>query len=296
MEEGSCSGETKKERGESLNHTILTPERQKLLPQFERLSSASHSKLPKTQKKKKMSKEEEELEFSPSAQFVSEISQCFSLLLSHPLYFSYFLFFSPYLLRLLSFVSPLLATTFLLILQPFFSHTHQTHLDDQTFPLPQHLEWFNTVFNGPTGIPTNPFPLQEPEINKQEAKEEDHEDEETRENGIEMGKKSFLVGCKEFEDDEDKMDLLWEKYEEKDEKSCNLKKDLRSLVNLQKEMEEEEEEEEETGKICCLQALKLSTGKMRFGMGKKSGLKKISKAFKGFKLLHQLATTRKNKT
>ncbi|XP_042516561.1 uncharacterized protein LOC122090887 [Macadamia integrifolia] len=39
-----------------------------------------------------------------------------SFILSHPLYFSYFLFFSPYLLKLLSFLSPLFITTFLLLL------------------------------------------------------------------------------------------------------------------------------------------------------------------------------------
>ncbi|XP_043705623.1 uncharacterized protein LOC122655501 [Telopea speciosissima] len=39
-----------------------------------------------------------------------------SFILSHPLYFSYLLFFSPYLLKLLSFLSPLFITTFLLLL------------------------------------------------------------------------------------------------------------------------------------------------------------------------------------
>ncbi|XP_004292357.1 PREDICTED: uncharacterized protein LOC101302725 [Fragaria vesca subsp. vesca] len=40
---------------------------------------------------------------------------CF-FILSHPLYFSYFIFFSPYLLKLLSFLSPLFVTTALLVL------------------------------------------------------------------------------------------------------------------------------------------------------------------------------------
>ncbi|TQE12411.1 hypothetical protein C1H46_002064 [Malus baccata] len=39
---------------------------------------------------------------------------CFCIL-SHPLYFSYFIFFSPYLLKLLSFLSPLFITTALLV-------------------------------------------------------------------------------------------------------------------------------------------------------------------------------------
>ncbi|CAA2976533.1 Hypothetical predicted protein [Olea europaea subsp. europaea] len=39
-----------------------------------------------------------------------------SFIFSHPLYFSYFIFFSPYLLKLISFLSPLFITTFLLSL------------------------------------------------------------------------------------------------------------------------------------------------------------------------------------
>ncbi|KAG7036245.1 hypothetical protein SDJN02_03047, partial [Cucurbita argyrosperma subsp. argyrosperma] len=39
----------------------------------------------------------------------------FFFLLSHPLYFSYFIFFFPYFLKLLSFLSPLFFTTFLLL-------------------------------------------------------------------------------------------------------------------------------------------------------------------------------------
>ena len=43
---------------------------------------------------------------------------CFSIF-SHPLYFSYFIFFSPYILKLVSFLSPLFITTTLLLLALF---------------------------------------------------------------------------------------------------------------------------------------------------------------------------------
>ncbi|CAK9309827.1 unnamed protein product [Citrullus colocynthis] len=257
--------------------------------------------------------EEEEEELS-----LYQISQFCSLIVSHPLYFSYILFFSPYILKVLSFLFPLLITTFLLLLLPFlftfFSHSHQNQDHDQ-FLLD---EWFSNFFN------TIQFPLleevQEPEIKKEINKEEtkDHHYDIT-ENGFirnsskeeKMGTNYYnkrFLGCKVFEDEE-KMDLLWEKYEDKElvvveeeinkKNSCtsiSKKKDLRSLVNQQKEIEELEEEEEANRKICCLQALKFSTSKMRFGMGKKSGLRKISKAFKGLKFLHQLTTNGKNKT
>ncbi|XP_050364855.1 uncharacterized protein LOC126783428 [Argentina anserina] len=63
-----------------------------------------------------------ELSFSPKNSSFSSIDLladffhvCYSIL-SHPLYFSYFIFFSPYLLKLLSFLSPLFITTALLVL------------------------------------------------------------------------------------------------------------------------------------------------------------------------------------
>uniref|UniRef100_A0A9I9DNF8 Transmembrane protein n=1 Tax=Cucumis melo TaxID=3656 RepID=A0A9I9DNF8_CUCME len=271
-----------------------------------------------------MSEVEEEEKLSPSSIFLSQISQFCSLIISHPLYFSYFLFFSPYILKVLSFLSPLSTVTFLLLLLPFlftfFSHSHQNQDHDQLFLLD---EWYNNFFN------TIQFPLleeaQEPEIKKeinQEETKDHHHHYDIIEDGISTRNSSkeekvgtncsiikSVMECKVFEDEE-KMDLLWEKYEDqelvvvieeevnKKNRCISKKKDLRSLVNQQKEMEEleEEEEEEENGKICCLQALKFSSSKMRFGMGKKNGLKKISKAFKGLKFLHQLTTNGKNKT
>ncbi|XAR60942.1 hypothetical protein NMG60_11034494 [Bertholletia excelsa] len=51
-----------------------------------------------------------------SGLLLSDLHLFFSFILSHPLYFSYFIFFSPYLLKLLSFLSPLVITTSLLLL------------------------------------------------------------------------------------------------------------------------------------------------------------------------------------
>ncbi|KAL7116211.1 hypothetical protein ACP275_04G229000 [Erythranthe tilingii] len=56
---------------------------------------------------------------------ISGITLSFSFVLSHPLYFSYFVFFSPYILKLVHFLSPLLITISLLLLafvsEGFFS-------------------------------------------------------------------------------------------------------------------------------------------------------------------------------
>ncbi|KAJ8558265.1 hypothetical protein K7X08_005031 [Anisodus acutangulus] len=51
---------------------------------------------------------------------ISELTLlCVNFILSHPLYFSYFIFFSPYVLKLISFLSPLFITTSLLLLALF---------------------------------------------------------------------------------------------------------------------------------------------------------------------------------
>ncbi|XP_028765285.1 DNA ligase 1 [Neltuma alba] len=99
------------------------------------------------------------------------------------------------------------------------------------------------------------------------------------------------------------MDSLWETYETQSNKAkrSNKKKTMTTLEksNTKKSTEskyydpededdEEDEEEEEEGegiKLCCLQALKFSAGKMNLGMGKPN-LMKISKAFKGIGWLH----------
>lgn len=101
------------------------------------------------------------------------------------------------------------------------------------------------------------------------------------------------------------MDSLWETYDETEldsnkkkvlEKS-KTKKGKKSNSNSgvlyyneedeEDQNEEDEEEEGMDGKLCCLQALKFSAGKMNLGMGRPN-LMKISKAFKGIGWLHHV--------
>ncbi|CAN0866904.1 hypothetical protein LINGRAHAP2_LOCUS9414 [Linum grandiflorum] len=128
------------------------------------------------------------------------------------------------------------------------------------------------------------------------------------------------LACKLFEErhnnsnagdkSDEGMDLLWETYNEtessaaKTTKSKSRKKcgggsnrivhhSHHSYVDDDNEVQEEEEEmgnDDHGGKLCCLQALKFSTGKMKLGMGKPN-LLKISKAIKGIGWLHHVTTT-----
>ncbi|KAL7154271.1 hypothetical protein ABFS83_04G222900 [Erythranthe nasuta] len=63
---------------------------------------------------------------------ISGITLLFSFVLSHPLYFSYFVFFSPYILKLLHFLSPLLVTISLLLLA-FVNEAFCTELSASAF-------------------------------------------------------------------------------------------------------------------------------------------------------------------
>ncbi|RRT46084.1 hypothetical protein B296_00019314 [Ensete ventricosum] len=88
----------------------------------------------------------------------------------------------------------------------------------------------------------------------------------------------------------EEMDLLWEAYEANASETDTKKEKKARRVDLEEEEEGEEEEEEEeeeatTGQLCCLQALKLSAGKMNLGMGKRN-LMKISKVLKGMRMFH----------
>ncbi|KAI9085294.1 hypothetical protein K1719_032817 [Acacia pycnantha] len=106
------------------------------------------------------------------------------------------------------------------------------------------------------------------------------------------------------ESESEGMDSLWETYETQSNKpknkndkkkktttktvleKSNTKKSTESKYYDPEDEDDEEEEEEEEGiKLCCLQALKFSAGKMNLGMGKPN-LMKISKAFKGIGWLH----------
>ncbi|XP_074267548.1 uncharacterized protein LOC141590941 [Silene latifolia] len=119
------------------------------------------------------------------------------------------------------------------------------------------------------------------------------------------------------ENGEEGMDLLWEtnetieinqgKLKEIENYGNNCNKEGRTKVDNNKnnkiedlmkiekgEESEESEEYDEIGKICCLQALKLSAGKMNLSMGKPN-LLKFSKAFKGIGWLHNHVKKKGNK-
>ncbi|KAK8541602.1 hypothetical protein V6N13_137797 [Hibiscus sabdariffa] len=90
------------------------------------------------------------------------------------------------------------------------------------------------------------------------------------------------------------MDLLWETYESTD----SNKSKLRSVGSKKGKKgggddEEDYDDEDSDGQLCCLQALKFSTGKMNLGMGMgRPNFVKISKALKGFGWLHHVGTTK----
>ncbi|XP_020598559.1 uncharacterized protein LOC110038131 isoform X2 [Phalaenopsis equestris] len=94
------------------------------------------------------------------------------------------------------------------------------------------------------------------------------------------------------------MDLLWEAYEADSDKTEKQRKEKVTKKAVKEKVEEEEEEEEEdaeeglSGQLCCLQALKLSAGKMNLGVGRPS-LMKISMALKGITVFHSAGRRRK---
>ncbi|XP_024009649.1 uncharacterized protein LOC112084623 [Eutrema salsugineum] len=136
------------------------------------------------------------------------------------------------------------------------------------------------------------------------AKKEDDEDVSLRSFGSMRKEKEWrrTLACKLFEERHNAdvgqgMDQLWETYETETEKKQTEeekrkeKKTKKSMMLKTKSIEkkeivvEQEEEEDEDGidqqQLCCLQALKFSTGKMHLGIARPN-LLKLSKAFKGF--------------
>ncbi|CAK8541477.1 unnamed protein product [Lathyrus sativus] len=102
------------------------------------------------------------------------------------------------------------------------------------------------------------------------------------------------LACKLFEerhnngDGSEGMDMLWETYEKESNKVIKKSDTKRGKKLSEVEFNEDEDEEEEVGaKLCCLQALKFSTGKMNLGMGRPN-LVKFSKALKGMGWLHNV--------
>lgn len=110
------------------------------------------------------------------------------------------------------------------------------------------------------------------------------------------------LACKLFEErnnvggGEEGMDSLWEAYDRDSSNKAKAKSNTKKNKNKKKgksgdrydDDEEEEEEEGIDGKLCCLQALKFSAGKVNLGMGRPN-LVKISKAIKGFGWLHHVS-------
>nr|GEY64647.1 ribonuclease H-like domain-containing protein [Tanacetum cinerariifolium] len=113
------------------------------------------------------------------------------------------------------------------------------------------------------------------------------------------------LACKLFEERRslegggEGMDSLWEAYEDDNtnkisrssKKNTNVKKNNKAKSEFKyfddgvSEDGDEDDEFMGNGQLCCLKALKMSTGKMNLGMGKPN-LVKISKALKGFGWLH----------
>uniref|UniRef100_A0A1D1Z567 Protease n=1 Tax=Anthurium amnicola TaxID=1678845 RepID=A0A1D1Z567_9ARAE len=102
---------------------------------------------------------------------------------------------------------------------------------------------------------------------------------------------------------EEGMDLLWEAYDADPGKDAGRKGSHGSdegrkggkAKGAAKGELEEEEEEVMVGRLCCLQALRFSTAKMSFRMGR-SNLLKVSSAMKGMGVFrHSLRGSRKGK-
>lgn len=101
------------------------------------------------------------------------------------------------------------------------------------------------------------------------------------------------LACKLFEerhnvDGGEGMDSLWEAYEmdsTKTQKIDSTKTKMKTQKTKKVDFGFIEEEDEIEAPLCCLQALKLSTGKMNLGVGIPN-LVKISKAIKGIGWLH----------
>uniref|UniRef100_A0A7N0U8T4 Uncharacterized protein n=1 Tax=Kalanchoe fedtschenkoi TaxID=63787 RepID=A0A7N0U8T4_KALFE len=116
------------------------------------------------------------------------------------------------------------------------------------------------------------------------------------------------LACKLFEErhsaGEDGMDMLWEAHEAA-ESPGDRKADHapRRAVSRRRTMEsdhfsvydeEDEEEDEEVAggeKMCCLQALKMSSGKVNLGIGRKN-MVKLSRALRGLGWLHKVSKSK----
>ncbi|ONK58414.1 uncharacterized protein A4U43_C09F12230 [Asparagus officinalis] len=94
----------------------------------------------------------------------------------------------------------------------------------------------------------------------------------------------------------EQMDLLWETYES-DADGANKSKSKGKKGKKESYIDGEdgdEEEEESVSRLCCLQAFRLSSGRMNLGVGRPN-LEKISKAFKGFGSFRRSSSNRSRK-
>ncbi|KAG6417205.1 hypothetical protein SASPL_119358 [Salvia splendens] len=240
----------------------------------------------------------------------------YSSILSHPLYFSYLIFFSPYLLKLLSFLSPLFLTTSLISLA--FLQRLQLNKDHHPNEELQSCELYEIFFGPPSMAEVReelhqspqkdpilePIPLPGLAGEAPIMEEEKRFDDSVIMNGSNgvVSRSNSLSSCgsmrrerewrrtlagKLFEERHsgggEGMDSLWEAHEMDSNKSGGRRKKV--------EVEEEEDGEDEI-QLCCLQALKMSAGKMNLGVGRPS-LVKISKAIKGIGWLHLHKSSKK---
>ncbi|KAK9726580.1 hypothetical protein RND81_05G224600 [Saponaria officinalis] len=117
----------------------------------------------------------------------------FSLIYSYPLYFSYFIFFSPYLLKLISFIYPLFFTTFLLLLSlkptfislnsllnskdGFFSTSFDVEKAEKLLDM-EEFEFCKFLFDVPTIEPNEANPFENNNFGENPFKQNCHLDEE----------------------------------------------------------------------------------------------------------------------
>ncbi|RID53266.1 hypothetical protein BRARA_G00675 [Brassica rapa] len=147
--------------------------------------------------------------------------------------------------------------------------------------------------------------LGEEKKNKVNDQKEEEEDVSLKSFGSMRKEKEWrrTLACKLFEERHNAdvgqgMDQLWETYEtetekkqtegeKKKEKKMKTKKSMTMMKTKsieKKEVAVEEEDDDDVidqQQLCCLQALKFSTGKMHLGIARPN-LVKLSKAFKGF--------------
>ncbi|GAV70731.1 hypothetical protein CFOL_v3_14229 [Cephalotus follicularis] len=104
------------------------------------------------------------------------------------------------------------------------------------------------------------------------------------------------LACKLFEERHnvgggEGMDMLWETYETDSRKMQSKRYSQKNKKSSNESCDDDyddNEEEIDNGQLCCLQALKFSSGKMHLGI-RRPNLVKITKALKGIGWLHHVS-------